>query len=71
MSQTIGRVWSYYYIQFEIEWISTILAAIIKKLIHHLRETVEKMYLELRDSVKNLLKILLRQFPELKIDHAC
>ena len=47
---------SYYYLSFEIEEISTIRAAIIKKVIHHLRETVEKMYLKLWDSVKNFYK---------------
>ena len=62
---------SYYYLSFEIEEISTIRAAIIKKVIHHLRETVEKMYLKLWDSVKNFKKILLRQLPELKIDPTC
>ena len=39
LSQTIGRVWTYYCLLFEIKEMSTILEAIIKKLIHHLGET--------------------------------
>ena len=54
LSQTLawfGHIVTY---QLENEYISTILAAIFKKFIHHLRETAGKMYLKLRGSVKLL-----------------
>ena len=64
LSQAIGKVWTYYFLLFEFKHKSTILAAIIKKLILHLRETVGKMYLKLRGSVK--LKLCVGNFKRLK-----
>ena len=43
MSQTIGRVWTFYYLWFEIKYSCTILEVLIIKYVHQLKESVVKM----------------------------